>query len=248
MGDSPRWSGGKLGPYHVGRRYRRVPPDLGRVYEAHHVETGASALVVVPDKDESWAPTRDWRVSAQGSHTPPFLAAEVERAPEASPESAAELTLLFHRLAGVFAAFEGRPDALHHLTGTLPRDARHLARWRPRLRRLGHAVSALGLVVLFWPGSASPPGEQAPSAVRVVARIRDRSGQPVALAYPLPSKPLAGQLKPPCKSELDEVEIRGGCWLELAKRAPCQSYAAEHAGKCYLPSMAEPRPPQSLTP
>ncbi|MBM7119414.1 hypothetical protein [Archangium primigenium] len=237
MGDTPRWNGGKLGPYHVGRRYRRVPPDLGRVYEAHHVETGASALVVVPDKDESWAPTRDWRVSAQGSHSPPFLAAEVERAPEASPESAAELTLLFHRLAGVFAAFEGRPDALHHLTGTLPRDARHLARWRPRLRRLGHAVCALALAVLFWPGSASH--EQHLTAERHFARTQ--------LADPLPSKPYPDQAKPPCKSEWAEVEIQGGCWVELSRRPPCGK-TTEHAGKCYLPSKAEPRPPQSLTP
>ena len=244
MGDTPPWTGGRLGPYHVGRRYRHVDPALGRVYEAHHVDTGAPALVLVPGKDEAWAPRRDWRVRAVGSASPPFLALEVEHAPEDSPESAAELTLVFHRLTGVCAQFEGRPDASRHLTGTLVRDSRYLARWRPRLRRLGHALAALILAVLFWPGTASHEWH-APSE-RHFALADDISGSAL-IAEPMPSKPYPGQVRPPCKPEWAQVEINGGCWVELAMRAPC-GQTTEHAGKCYLPAKAAPRLPQSLTP
>ncbi len=49
-----------------------------------------------------------------------------------------------------------------------------------------------------------------------------------------------------------EVEIHGGCWVELAKRPPCYENQAEYGGKCYLPVSArsrdKKREPQSLQP
>ncbi|WP_395819369.1 hypothetical protein [Archangium minus] len=63
------------------------------------------------------------------------------------------------------------------------------------------------------------------------------------ITYPLPAKPFGNQAKAPCKPKKGEVEINGGCWVELAKRPPCYDDQAEYQGKCYLP-VAERRPPE----
>jgi hypothetical protein len=44
MSDIPEWKGGRIGPHHVGRRYHGIPSDEGHIYEAHNIETGASAI------------------------------------------------------------------------------------------------------------------------------------------------------------------------------------------------------------
>jgi len=68
----------------------------------------------------------------------------------------------------------------------------------------------------------------------------------------LPEQPLPGQIKPPCK-RAGEVEIRGGCWHELARtKPPCKEEGKEDAylwkGACYLPSFPMGREPTSSPP
>lgn len=61
----------------------------------------------------------------------------------------------------------------------------------------------------------------------------------------LPRGPLES-LRYPNKGE---VEINGGCWVELARRPPCYGKQAEYRGKCYLPVSArsrDTREPRSL--
>jgi hypothetical protein len=74
-----------------------------------------------------------------------------------------------------------------------------------------------------------------------------RSGA-TPIAYPLPSEPFDDQAKAPCYPKQGEVEINGGCWVELAKRPPCFDIQAEYKGKCYMPVSARSRrrEPQSL--
>ncbi|ATB38915.1 hypothetical protein CYFUS_004352 [Cystobacter fuscus] len=80
----------------------------------------------------------------------------------------------------------------------------------------------------------------------------NREGQGTApIAYPLPKKPLPNQSTVPCNSKLAELEINGGCWMELARRPPCiEENQAEYQGKCYYPvaKKEEARPPQSVNP
>ncbi len=74
---------------------------------------------------------------------------------------------------------------------------------------------------------------------------------PAVISYPLPAKPFSDQAKAPCKLNRSEVELNGGCWLELAKRPPCGEDFAEYQGKCYVPVSArsrKPREPQSIQP
>ncbi|HYO55216.1 MAG TPA: hypothetical protein VEU50_20720, partial [Archangium sp.] len=63
------------------------------------------------------------------------------------------------------------------------------------------------------------------------------------------AKPFIDQAKAPCIPNEGEVEINGGCWVELAKRPPCYEKHAEYKGKCYMPVSASSRgtrEPQSL--
>jgi hypothetical protein len=65
------------------------------------------------------------------------------------------------------------------------------------------------------------------------------------IGYPMPPKPLKGQHKPPC-IEGTEVEINGGCWVTLERRASCPQGYAEHQGKCYMPVRDPPPEPRSI--
>jgi len=82
---------------------------------------------------------------------------------------------------------------------------------------------------------------------RAPALINKRSLGVGPIAYSLPEKPFIDQAKAPCLTKEDEVEINGGCWMELARRPPCREKQAEYRGKCYLPvSASSRREPQSL--
>ena len=76
------------------------------------------------------------------------------------------------------------------------------------------------------------------------------SDEPAAViqGFPMPNKPFEGQKKPPCDALVGEVELRGGCWLELTRRPPCPKGAAEYQGKCYVAVGTAPRAPTSIGP
>ncbi|MFP2927550.1 serine/threonine-protein kinase [Pyxidicoccus sp. 3LG] len=70
-------------------------------------------------------------------------------------------------------------------------------------------------------------------------------GLPPGLGLPMPKGPFPGQRKPPCNRK-GEVELRGGCWYELARvKAPCDDDAYDYKGACYLPSFPVQRPTTS---
>jgi len=65
---------------------------------------------------------------------------------------------------------------------------------------------------------------------------------PPGLTLPMPERPFPGQRKPPCNRK-GEVEIRAGCWYELARvKSPCDEDAYDYKGACYLPSFPVQRP------
>jgi hypothetical protein len=245
--------GRRLGPFQLGRRCKHAAAELGHIHEARNVETGASALVMMPGPRK--APRKNWQVRISFQTRPPFIMMEMEQAPASGTlaELANLLTLL---LAGL--------DAV----GSNARTRAHLTRepTGPRLRRPQvKALAAAGLAVLalgggFWlgtgapsKGSPTPPpstpglGEWANSGLPPVFLIDGAEGSTTGIAYPLPDKPFASQLKPPCRTKTSQVAINGGCWVELAHRPPCED-EAEYQGKCYLPVMKAPRLPQSLSP
>jgi hypothetical protein len=265
MASESRWKGGRLGPFHLGRRYKDkdVGGDLGRIYEAHNVETGAAALVLMPGKRAGWEPEESWQVRAFAQVTPPYVALEVEQAPATGklPELADMLDLL----TSAVERLEKQVGARVHLTRA---PVGLLKRWVGRLRRLHRSRGAVALMLLmalcvaglgvtFWVDSSGPSYSEGTKRLGGVAEtalesasapfVIDRSPG-ASIAYPLPQRPFSNQAKPPCRSRSGEVEINGGCWLELAKRSPCYEEQAEHQGKCYAPVSTRPSVPLPAKP
>ena len=152
----------------------------------------------------------------------------------------------------------GRPQAL--LRSLAPR-------WRTAAGAGLIGVLLTGLTVAVWlrdQGEAeSSSGSRAREGGRVAvgdsASITPAAKTSVlpgdkkrGVTLPLPEQPLPGQSKPPCKRS-GEVEIRGGCWLELARlKPPCKEEGKEEAylwkGACYRPSSPVGREPTSSPP
>jgi hypothetical protein len=246
-----------LGPYHLRKRYRNTGPDVGRIYEAHNVETGAFALVVTPGRTGTWGPRTRWTVRVTGESSPPFLVMEVEHLPPADALVLPELTRMFIRLAGALACVEERADTGAHLTGEpLPRPPRREASRRRWLSVGAAALAAMALVlaaVAFWLRPTGTTGaKQNPGVAEVVrnepvAWVDMQDDTPPVIGYPMPSAPYEGQRKPPCLKGT-EIEIHGGCWAPLKYKAPCPNSTAEYNGECYMPVRQKPPEPRSLQP
>lgn len=255
MSDTIPQEGHRLGPYLLGRRHPDSDVDLGDIYEAHHIETGAPALVLLPTPAAPWAPGAAWSVRSLSEVSPPFLAVEVERMPGSTTQALHELTLLHMRLSGAMACVEDRED-----TATFLSRAPHAApRPLPRRRALSMGLSVFGGVALgmgllmLWLLPHLPT-----VAALNSGSVQTSFGEPVNLVdvatdiqpgigYPLPSTPFKGQQKPPCL-EGTTVEVNGGCWVTLEQRAPCPRGSAEHQGKCYMPVRNPPPEPRSIQP
>jgi len=245
--------GRRLGPFQLGRRCKHAAAELGHIHEASNVKTGGSVLLMMPGPRQ--APKRNWQARVSFQTRPPFIALEMEQAPASGNlvEFANLMTLL---LAGL--------DAV----GSNARTRAHLTR-EPMSPRMGRpslkALAAVGLAMLalgggFWWGSRtqsmgsptpppSAPGlrEWADAGLPPSLLSDGAEENPTGIAYPLPEKPFMNQVRPPCRSKAIHVAINGGCWVALEQRPPCED-SAEYQGKCYLPVLKAPRPPQSVSP
>ncbi|AKJ00445.1 hypothetical protein ATI61_104147 [Archangium gephyra] len=230
------WSGGPLGPYRVTLRHRAIGGGLGRLYEARNTETGNPALVLMPAPKGDLRSEEDWQVRATANVTPPYLALEVERAPvNGQPR---QLTWMLKRWAATLMRIDTRQEVRAHLTGG-PKES------RPRpAGRLGSPKAALALAallalgVVLWPRAALHPLQEvhpqemnSPAESLKLIRASDEVFADIE-GIPMPDKPTAGQKWPPCDAMRGEVELRGACWLELAKHPPCPKGIAEYQGWC----------------
>ncbi|WPB79798.1 hypothetical protein KYC5002_11655 [Archangium violaceum] len=266
MADESPFKGGRLGPFHLGRRFKHkeLGAGLGRVYEAHNVDTGASALVLTPDRNADWEPMEDWRISASSHESPPYVALEVEHAPASGRLPA--LAELLDLLASALERMEQNAEARAHLTREpIGLRRRWLGRSRRWMRsRRGLAIAGLATMTLgvgLWlgitgldkdpePGPHTAHGVGADAAARLdsPASLSPDDETMAAIAYPMPGGPFRDQAKAPCRPKRGEVEINGGCWVALEKRPPCFETQAEYQGKCYLPVSAASRKAQSILP
>ncbi|HYO71361.1 MAG TPA: hypothetical protein VEU33_35310, partial [Archangium sp.] len=238
--------------------------SLGRLYEAHNVHTGASALVLMPVRNSDWEPMEDWRISASSHESPPYVALEVEHAPASGRLPA--LARLLVLLASCVERMEQTAEARAHLTrepiGLLRRWLGRSRRWlRSRrglalaglatgARGVGHWLGVTGLDQGPEPGPRTAHGVGAEAAARLdsPASLSPDDESLAAITYPMPGGPFRDQAKAPCRPKRGEVEINGGCWVALEKRPPCFETQAEYQGKCYLPVSAASRQAQSLLP
>lgn len=259
MSDTPEWDGGPLGPYRVGKRHRGTGLGLGRLFQAHNTETGAPAVVLMPGQSGDWRPLGGWTVRLTSQSVPPFLALEVEQAPGNVAGALQELTMMLQRLSTAMARIEDRPDANAHLT--LPSQPQAPEPQPPPPRRRGLLTGAWAFMmasvaaagVLLWPrppepSAAKPSPALAGTAVaEPVTFIDTRDVTPAVIGYPMPDGPFKEQKKPPCLKGT-EVEIRGGCWVQLAHKPPCPTSTAEYEGACYMPVGRKPPEPNALLP
>jgi hypothetical protein len=238
-------------PFQLGRSYEEVGPELGCLHEARHVGTGRAALTLLPGERVDWKPQGPWRVRLSCEPQVPSVTLEVEQAP-----ASVQVTELANMLVLMTAAVERVEDnarvQAHLERGRVsPR-----VQWVPRAAA-GLAVLALGLGV--WMHRASGPEHLQPISPGVESTnpspsdapdlISAETSQPSTISYPLPSQPFRNQAKAPCKTQVGEVEINGGCWVALEQRPPCYENRAEYQGKCYLPvSKDRGGLPQSVEP
>jgi hypothetical protein len=259
---------GRLGPYRLGRQHRTWRlKEVGQLYEAHNLHTGAAALVLVPGGElMHWKPEEDWTVRATLQASPPYVALEVEQAP--AHGDMVWVAGMLDVLNRAVPRMEWSEETRRHLL--TPEPPGWLMRWVVGARCLlggrGLGLSLAVLLVLLlgvahWSVAIkSQRSEQHEvTAVAVPAEEKGRAPRLVdttdvelaVIAYPLPKKPFSDQAKAPCLPKKGEVEINGGCWMELAKRPPCYEEDAEYQGKCFVPVAArsrKPREPQSIHP
>jgi hypothetical protein len=259
MADAKRGKAGMLGSYRLGRRHESTGPemdDLGRLHEARNEPTGAPAMLLLPGPSASGVPEEDWTLRVKVQASPPYVAVDVEEAP-ATGEPAA-LAGLFEVLTRMMERMEWSDETRRHLTR---QPEGRLKRWGAGAVGMSVAVLVLLLLVAhWWAYTESQRADQHATAGAVVQAVDESRAPtlvdtgdvgPTAISYPLPAKPFSDQAKAPCKPNLHEVEVNGGCWLELALRPPCGENYAEHQGKCYVPVSArsrKPREPQSIHP
>jgi hypothetical protein len=245
MSDTSEWKGRRLGPYQVGDRYLEIPEDEGRLYEAHHVETGEPALVVMPGTGDDWRTSTPWSTQTTNFTEPDALIVHPKRSAGAKLPTFHEMALGFIRIAGTLAQLDVREDVRAHFTNK-PRSfpSRHGAkRWG--LAGAGVALAAV-LALLLWPRATEHPETRNATAESILLTDGQDPSLP-AIAYPMPETPFKEQRKPPCMPEA-EVEIRGGCWSPHKRDAPCPRSTAEYQGKCYMPVKKPDPQPSSVQP
>jgi hypothetical protein len=262
MADKLPWKSGRLDEFHLGRRYKDIGGDLGRLYEAHNVHTGAPGLLVLLGARAEWDPKESWRVQVSSRVDPPCVVLDVLQAPATG--QLPELSAMLDLMTSAVERLERKDEARAHLTREPINPWR---RWSGRMRRLsrsrgmmasmGLATVALGVALWLWPRlralqsqeqAVSEPGAGQKLVINAPNHVGEGGTGPGAPPYPLPDKPFRDQAMPPCRPRRGEVEINNGCWVEVAKRPPCYEDQAEYQGKCYLPVAERKRLPQSLQP
>ncbi|WNG16718.1 hypothetical protein [Cystobacter fuscus] len=239
----------RVGPFRLGGKFGEVGPELGHLYESRHVDTGQPAVTLRPSGRVYWLHEGPWRLGLSCEQGSPDVSLTVEKAPPfAPPTQVADLLVL---MSAAFRRVEDSPRLHAHFAAgpVKPRRARQSL---PVLA--GAAVLVLGLGVWFHVTAGAPPPERPRPTVEMsleapsLINTGEAAGQ--AIAYPPPRQPFRNQKKAPCNTRHQlEVEINGGCWVELAQKPPCAEDRAEYEGKCYLPVAKEQgRPPQSAGP
>jgi len=247
MSNAEDWKGRRIGPYEVGERYLDVPEDEGRLYAAHHTETGEPALVLMPGTEETWRTRTPWSARTTNFTEPEALVLHPERPARAESPTVHEWALGHLRMAGALASLDARPQARADFTREVRPRSRRWRRWAAG----AGAVAVVGLALLLWPRAPEPTPREVDEWIRAALQepiiLADRQDSLPIIGYAMPEKPFKEQATPPCVP-VTEVEIRGGCWVPHKLDAPCPRGSAEYEGHCYIPVKKKDPEPRSVEP
>jgi hypothetical protein len=217
------------GPFQLGRQFDEVGPEVGRLYESWHRPTGQPAVTLRPGDRMHWLHRGPWKVLLSCERDSPDVSLRIMQAPPFAPP--AQVMDMLVLIKNAYEHVEDSPRLLS-LFASGPRKALQRLRSRRVLAGLALLVGGVGLALSLL--ARAPGGEAPPWNTPVDAPVLIHSGHPIG--YPLPSRPFRNQAKAPCKTQRQlEIELNGGCWVELAQKPPCAEDRAEHEGKCYLP-------------
>ncbi|WP_076606255.1 hypothetical protein [Cystobacter fuscus] len=260
MADETHGKENRSGRFELGRSYEEVEPDLGRLHEAWHVETGMPALRLYPTDRVEWQPSGLWEVivvceASPIEPSPASITMLVNGAPMAVPMT--ELADVFVLTSAALTRVEDNAGISAHLAPGL--NGLQSQPHRPALpnsrQARGHVIAGLALALsgclLTRPHAPSERNdsfeEQIQQEAQSLVYFGNLDAQAV-LGYPLPEKPFRNQAVPPCPRKKSIVEINGGCWAELAHKPPCEEDQAEYQGKCYLPGAKQQPVPRAVEP
>ena len=247
------WRGSYLGPWTLLRRWRWAR-GLARLYEAFNRKTGATAIVLRPDRPAEGAPpARQWQ--ARVFSTKEALAVELVPHPRSAAQ-VEEVTTAFYRLTSALANLAMEPESAEQpsLTGEVAALRAWRARYgvRPMLAAALVVTAVLALVMPPRAHQACPaaPQQDAPVQLGPVGAVMPVAMAPrvplwAALGLDMPKVPFKGQVRPDASGKCElpyEVAINGGCWVQIGNLPPpCRTSAYEHGGACYLPSWPAPK-------
>ncbi|MCY1078145.1 hypothetical protein [Archangium lansingense] len=238
----------QLGPYQLQEQMPQTTHSQDELYRAMHETSGATALVLKLNAEQDASAMKDWRVSLiSSSASPGYVAMQVEQTPwSRAPDRQSVESLVF--------TFEGVREAVQRMARAVPENYESRPQWRLGLGVASAAAVCallLALVHMRHKEPTAPNGavEATASPDAPALLVQTAKPTPSTITYPLPAKPFRNQAKTPCMPRKGEVEINGGCWIELAKRPPCYEDQAEHQGKCYMPVAERPKPePSAIQP
>jgi len=149
VADETDWKHSAAGPFELGRRFEEVGPDLGRLHEAWHVETGWPALRYFPSTRVDWHLSGRFEVLLVGESSPPSITLMLGPAPAtASSREVADVLVLG---SAAYSRVEDTAEAHAHLvSGTgAPRARPPSIRWDWRVGAAG-AVAGFVLCLGLW--------------------------------------------------------------------------------------------------
>ena len=236
--DEQRAGSVKWGPFTLGRSYDEVGPELGRLHEARHVDTGHAALVFLLTEQVRWKLEGPWDVRLHFGPERSGVALRVDEAPASARTT--ELADAFVQVTAALTRVEDNAALGKHLARGTVRPWDRWASWA----LAGIATLALGTGV-WHDGSRE-------QSMPVLREAISKESWPTndLLVDPAPAKPGEGpppaknQKRAPCRQGL-ELEYSGVCWVPVEQR-PCPPETEAYAGRCLLPVAARQPVPSSM--
>ncbi|MBM7112840.1 hypothetical protein [Archangium primigenium] len=135
--------GTRIGAFVLGKCVQAVP-GVGDIYVAHHVDTGAPALVMLRARGTTWHTQGAWKLELSGGGPQRGVRLRIHEAPATATR--ADLMILLHLMEELVRGVEHNARVRAHWRARRPR--RSLAAWLALAWRTGWLAAAVLLVLV----------------------------------------------------------------------------------------------------